>query len=52
MVILTGEKEVRSMMYVAHSLKMTSGEYAFIYPELIEREAIGNTTWAAGNGKY
>lgn len=38
-------------MKVAHSLKMTSGEYAFLYTELIEREAMGNTSWAAGTGK-
>lgn len=38
------------MMLIAHSLNMTSGEYAFIYTELIEKEAIGNTSWAHGNG--
>jgi len=38
-VIIGGEKEVRAMMLIAHSKKMTlSGEYAFIYTELIEGE--------------
>lgn len=39
------------MMLLAYSLNMTSGDYAFIYTELIEREAIGNTSWAGGSGK-
>lgn len=38
-VMIAGEKEVRAMMLIAHSKKMTlSGEYAFIYTELIEGE--------------
>lgn len=48
--IIGGEKEVRSLMLLAYSYNMTSGDYAFIYTELFEREAIGNTSWAAGNG--
>lgn len=41
------------MMLIAHSKKMTlTGEYAFIYTELIEAEAVGNVSWAAGTGVY
>lgn len=40
------------MMLIAYSMNMTNGDYAFIYTELIEKEAIGNTSWAGGNGKY
>ncbi|UXI20373.1 FERM RhoGEF and pleckstrin domain-containing protein 1 [Sarcoptes scabiei] len=47
-VIIGGGKEVRNMMLVAYSLKMVDGDYAFIYTELIEREAIGNNSWASG----
>lgn len=50
-VIIGGEKDVRTMLLTAFSLNMTSGAYAFIYPELIEKEAIGNTSWAGGSGK-
>ena len=50
MIIIGGEKDVRTMLLIAFSLDMTSGDYAFIYPELIEREAIGNTSWAGGSG--
>lgn len=49
-VIIGGEKDVRSMLLIAYKLNMTSGDYAFIYTELIEREAIGNTSWAGGLG--
>jgi atrial natriuretic peptide receptor A len=39
-------------MLIAHQRKFTtSGEYAFIYTELIEGEAIGNASWAGGNGR-
>ncbi|XP_017480297.1 PREDICTED: atrial natriuretic peptide receptor 2-like, partial [Rhagoletis zephyria] len=48
-VIIGGEKDVRTMLLTAFSLNMTSGAYAFIYPELIEKEAIGNTSWAGGS---
>nr|XP_046910972.1 atrial natriuretic peptide receptor 1-like isoform X1 [Dermatophagoides farinae] len=48
-VIIGGEKEVRNMMLIAYSMNMTNGDYAFIYTELIEKEAIGNTSWAGGN---
>lgn len=30
---------------------MTQGEYVFIYPELIEAEALGNMSWSRGVGK-
>ncbi|CAG2177748.1 unnamed protein product, partial [Oppiella nova] len=37
-------------MRIAHHRKIThSGEYAFIHTELIEGEAIGNTSWAGGS---
>lgn len=50
-VIIGGEKDVRKLLLAAYSLNMTSGDYAFIYPELIEKEAIGNTSWAGGSGE-
>lgn len=50
-VIIGGEKDVRMLLLHSYSLNMTSGDYAFIYPELIEKEAIGNTSWAGGSGE-
>ncbi|XP_077563674.1 atrial natriuretic peptide receptor 1-like isoform X3 [Haemaphysalis longicornis] len=48
-VLLTGEKEVRTMLEHAQSLGMTSsGEYAFLYPELFQGEAAGNISWTKG----
>ncbi|XP_037278672.2 atrial natriuretic peptide receptor 1-like isoform X1 [Rhipicephalus microplus] len=46
-VLLTGEKEVRTMLEHAQDLGMTSsGEYAFLYPELFQGEAAGNISWS------
>jgi len=38
------------MMLVAHQKGMTLGEYLFIFPELFEYEALGNTTWSRQTG--
>ncbi|XP_064471439.1 atrial natriuretic peptide receptor 1-like isoform X2 [Ornithodoros turicata] len=50
-VLLTGEKEVRTMLEHAEELGMTqSGDYAFLYPELFQSEATGNMSWSKGVG--
>lgn len=52
-VILGGDKDVREMMLIAKNLNMTSsGEYAFLYTELIQNEAKGNLSWSRGKGIY
>ncbi|XP_042146026.1 atrial natriuretic peptide receptor 1 isoform X2 [Ixodes scapularis] len=48
-VLLSGEKEVRTMLEHAQDLGMTSsGEYAFLYSELFQSEAAGNISWSTG----
>ena len=52
-VILGGDKDVREMMLIAKNLNMTcSGDYAFLYTELIQNEAKGNQSWSRGKGMY
>lgn len=52
-VILGGDKDVREMMLIARRLNMTSsGEYAFLFTELMQDEAKGNHSWAKGKESY
>lgn len=50
--ILGGDRDVRRILLEAHHLGITkTNEFVFLYPELMQHEAIGNNSWAGGGSK-